>query len=85
MHQHDLTTHRVYRSLVVISLIVLGGWTSNALTKFVLKAMVGISNFIQLMATFVGSYLVVFAAGVNGPVLYVFRFAFILNILVYTL
>jgi hypothetical protein len=68
----DDSTRRIFRSLVVILLVVLGGWTANAVMKLSMTPL-GVSPFGQYLATIMGGWIVQAAAGVTAPVLYAFR------------
>src|ERR1700733_14645604 len=69
--QSDPTTRRVFKSLVVITLVVICGWSLNSGVKIVLNTM-GVDSFGQFLDTVYVSYLVSIASTVNAPVLYAF-------------
>lgn len=70
---HDDSTRRILKSLAVIMLVVLCGWTMNAVIKLSM-APLGVGPLGLYIEAIIGAYFVQSAAGCNAPVLYAFRY-----------
>lgn len=65
-------TRKVYRSLVVLTVVLVAGWGVNSSQRLMLTAM-GVDSLGQFIVGIFANYLGIAGTGVNGPVLYAFR------------